>query len=136
MDYEVSIKKLSEIGGELESFSNDLTGLQESFNSILAGFPIGLDEMRRRISVTGASVSEITLASKRLRTTLADIADVYALAERDAMGSADNKTIAPKTQLSTPKIVDTKNSVMLTGSIVMPHWLQVAVLKYEQSQTG
>ena len=138
--YEVSTDRLSEAGDIIISFADDLSGMRERFDGVLLELPDVLNSFNIHKKISG-DILDISVLSKGLGRTLKEIADVYCQAEQSAFGAGDcaileqrpQPQIAPAMQ---PPAIRQTQSVFLFGDLIMPDWLQAAVLRYEQARSA
>ena len=137
--YEVNTSKLADVGSELLALSNSLDALMMRLNDLSMGRASGLNEFRRRKQVSAENLREASLSAKNFGNTLSEIATVYYDAERSAFGD-EQHAVTPGTGrigISPIPAIPTlrqSNSVVFSGNLIVPNWLQSAVIKYEQAR--
>ena len=133
--YEISVTPSIEASDAFYSLSSDFGELQEQLDNILSELPENHYASQKQIAVIRGAVEGLGSYSKRLGRALLEITEVYSQAERSALGSYNSlEKLSPPPDASKPTIVHNTQSVFLFGNLLLPDWLQSAVLKYEQSQ--
>ena len=137
--YEVSTGTLTEVGERLLTLSNNLDSIRERLDRVNFEREDSLIEFRRRKQASAENLREASLSAKKFGNTLSEIATVYYDAERSAFGE-EQHTVTPGTGRAgitpTPTIPTLRqsNSVVFSGNLIVPSWLQSAVIKYEQAR--
>ena len=135
-EYNVKTGPLDEAGEDLSVLAGEFGRYREGLDSVLANLPEGMSGMRRHLTAAKDSLFEISKQTRDTGKVLYGIADHYTRAERSAMGGLHRgMNINPAGQQTTtmPKIRGS-SGVVLFDRTVMPDWLQMAVLEYEQTQ--
>ena len=133
--YSVKTNILNESGDNLDSLARELNIYHERINNVLSQCSEELTDQRTRLSIVSESVNELSWKSKKFSSTLFDIIDHYTHAERFAFNGDMNNIFKDKLNLKTvtlPKIRRSSGPIFFERSII-PDWLQMAVLKYEQA---
>ena len=137
--YEVNTSGLVDVESELQALSRSLDALMRRLNDIPIGRASGLDEFRHRKQASVENLREASLSAKNFGHALSEIAKVYYDAERSAFAD-EQHTVTPGAgragivpALTIPTLRQS-NSVVFSGNLIVPNWLQSAVIKYEQAQ--
>ena len=134
--YEVSTAPLTEAGEQIQSFANDLDAAQEKLYRIFSELPENLRALKQQRHITGG-MKDLCVYAGSIARTLFGITEIYTNAERSALGGGDYAEDKQAKQTSKaakpPQIIQKTNGVLLFGDLIMPDWLQAAVIKYEQS---
>jgi len=137
--YEVATKALLDAGEQFESALSQLNNLTMRLEATLADWPEALPDLREALAKEIDGVHKLSADTRNVSRTLYEIVDIYTDAERTAFhpqastGSGDMHA-APAINTATPPAIRDNPALLLFGEIVMPEWLQMAVLRYEQSQ--
>jgi len=132
--YSVKTNILNESGENLNSLARELNMHHERINNVLSQCSEELSDQRAKLSISSESINELSWKTKNISSTLYNIIDYYTHAERSAMNSdlhnynsngSNNSTRLPKIRSSTGPIFFDRT--------IIPDWLQMAVLKYEQA---
>ena len=132
--YSVKTNILNESGENLNSLARELNMYHERINNVLSQCSEELSDQRAKLSISSESINELSWKTKNISSTLYNIIDYYTHAERSAMNSdllnynsngSNNSTRLPKIRSSTGPIFFDRT--------IIPDWLQMAVLKYEQA---
>ena len=135
--YEVHIEALREAAEHFGSAAGQLDAQNDRLGAVLGELSESLTELRQQLATSKNSIGETTTKTREISLTLKEISEIYAGAERIAFADVNSESshpAAPK-PLATPITVK-KPAFVLFENILMPEWLQIAVLKYEQSQTN
>jgi len=120
----------------LEQFNNLTTGLNAAYdqlNEVLAQWQDSLPELRRQLAFTADNVVSAADGARRAGQALENIAEAYAKAERQVYDGV-NVSSQQTALLTSPPHISKPNGKVLFTDTVMPNWLQIAVIKYEQAQ--
>jgi hypothetical protein len=128
--YEVTTNALFDAGERFGKLSIQLDGMNDRLMAVLAQWPDGVPELRRRLSGECSAVGETVFSIRAAGRTLKEVANVYAHAERTAFSGSFPKKAAVSTMVPPP--MRKPSGVMLFGDLLMPDWLYTSVLKYEQ----
>ena len=132
--YEISAAPLADAGDKIQSFANDLTAIRERLESLFSGLQGSLRGFQQQKNIS-SKISELCISGGNIGRKLTEITEIYANAERlvfDGEDSAGEKhALSPG---AAPPIIKSSSSVLLFNDLIMPDWLQAAVIKYEQSQ--
>ena len=134
--YEVSTEQLAKAGDKIVSFAGDLDVFQEKLGVILSELPEKLGDFQKHKKIA-AELMDMSASANRLGQTLTETAEIYSHAERTAFADdgyakpdhAPQPPPAPRRKMPT---IRQPQSVLLFGDLIMPDWLQAAVLRYEQ----
>ena len=134
--YSVKTGILSEAGDDILMLAGDFNRHRESLDDLLAKWPDGLSGLRRQLAGTKDKVNEISRQTRNAGMVIHDISDHYTRAERRAIGGhlRDLSRHATGQQLVTLPTIRGSSGVVMFEKTVLPDWLQIAVLEYEQSQ--
>ena len=134
-EYSVRTCILNEAGEDFLLLAREFKMLLERVSSVLSSYPESPAGFRQQLDRTKESMNGISRKTRDLGLTLYEIIDCYAYAERRAIGG-DNRYLHPHTanprDVKLPSIRNTSGAVMFDRTI-LPDWLQMAVLEYEQS---
>ena len=133
--YEIFVTPSIEAGNTFHSLSGDFRELQEQLDGILSELPENHYGSKQQIAAISGGVGDLSSYAEKLGQVFLEIIEVYSQAEHSALNGKDNleKSVLPPSALK-PSIVHNTQSVFLFGNLLLPDWLQSAVLKYEQSQ--
>lgn len=134
--YSVKTGPLSEAGEEFLMLAGDFGRHREGLDSMLSRWPEGLSGLRRQLTKTKESIYEISKKTRSTGMVLHEITDHYTRAERSAISGHVrdlNRHATGQQLVPLPSIRSSSGAVMFERT-VMPDWLQIAVLEYEQSQ--
>ena len=140
--YEISATPLIKASDEIFVIANSICALREQYDDILSGLPECLYDTRQQLASNSGAIEEIGLCVKSLGQTLEAVVEIYAQAEQNALNDDDSiisqqvtaAVIAP--QLITPAPVTPRplagntHGVLLSSGLVLPDWIQAAVLEY------
>ena len=132
--YDISTDLLAEAGEKIQSFADDLSALRERLDGILFDLPEDNSIFLQQKQISG-NLLDVYVYAGALGHTLFEIMEIYAGAERSAFAGdvyAAEK-IEPPPKATPPPIIRQSRGVLLFGDLIMPDWLQAAVLKYEQA---
>jgi len=135
--YEVYIKPLNKSGDSIRSLAGGLDNVRGRLESVLADLPLGFDSSKRQISAMIESVNNLNSRTVKISQTLDTITGIYKKAEQEAFAASPgiDKTLVKKTTPQPLKLRTGKTQgVLFVGDLTLPDWLQMAVLKYEQSK--
>jgi len=134
-EYSVNTGILNEAGEDFLMLAKEFQMLHERVSPVLSSWPEGLTDLRQQLDKSRESINEISRKTRDLGLTLYEIIDCYTYAERRAIGG-DNRHLHTHTanprDTKLPSIRNTSGAVMFDRTI-LPDWLQIAVLEYEQS---
>ena len=134
--YEIHITPLTEAADSIHSIADDLYAVQGRLSSILSEMPECLRGLREQISFDCGAIGDLHFDAKKLSQALLEISEIYEKAERSVFNTDDNtKQSAAPANVPLP-IIYRVQGFFIPGSLILPDWLQVAVLKYEQSLTS
>jgi len=134
--YEIHASRLAAAEENLLSLADRLRFLSERIDGIQFELPDDPHLVQKKKQIS-CSVKDICLSVKNIGRTLTEITAVYANAERCAFGDDDVTGRRVQTDmkiLRQPSVVRQSGNVLLFGDLIMPDWLQAAVIKFEQSQ--
>ena len=135
-EYSVKTGPLNEAGENFSIFAGELGMFKEKLDTILSKWQEGMPELRRQLAGSKESINEISRQSRNIGKTLYEITDFYIRAERSAISGHIrdlNINIIDKQPVILPNIRSSSGVVVFERRI-LPDWLQLAVLEYEQSQ--
>ena len=136
LHYSVKTGILSEAGEEFLFLAREIELLFERIGSVMLNCSTNLIDLRKQLDISKESINEASRKSRTLGLALYEIIDYYTYAERHAI-SGDNRDLKLQTNnslsLKMPSIRNTSSAVLFDRTI-LPDWLQMAVLEYEQSQ--
>jgi len=138
--YDISIMPLIEAADTFRSIAGDLSAVQARLYRMLSDLPGTMGKYRQQIATESAAIDDLCSHIRKLGIALLEITEIYLQAERMALsdGGDDNTARQPARQAphipQSPPILHRSNGVLLSGNLVMSDWLQLAVLKYQQSQ--
>ena len=131
--YEVSAKGLYQAGDDFADAAGQMEAAGERLASVLSGLDECLTEFRKPLIRERDAVRDLSGMSREMGRTLHEIAQVYTQAERSVFeagsGGIESAAAPPKTP-----IIRKNPALLLFGDLVIPDWLQLAVLRYEQAQ--
>jgi len=135
-EYKVNTGLLSEAGDNISTLITELRRYEERIASVVMRLPEGTIAIKRQLDLSREKMSDLCRNSKNLGRTLYEIADVYSRAEQNSSFDEYRNKNTPGTKLKKPVLPKIRNS---TGSImfnntILPNWLQMAVLEYEQTR--
>ena len=134
--YSVKTGPLNEAGEDFSVLAGDLGRIREGLDILLSKWPEGMSGLRRQLAGVKDSIQEISKKTRDAGMALYEISDFYTRAERTAFDANNREpgiNPAKKQHISPPKIRSSSGVVMFERTI-LPDWLQMAVLEYEQSQ--
>ena len=136
--YEISTDSLFEAEEMMRSCGDDFRMLCERLDRINLDIQEFQHLYREQKRMSGSMV-DISADIVRIEQTLSQIAAIYAKAENsvfdcDSLAATARSRNPATSEQQLPKIIRRTNEVVLFGDLLMPDWLKVAVLKYEQSQ--
>jgi len=135
--YEIYALPLIESGNMLCALADDLKEAEGRLDAILGDLSESLHGLRKQICAERGKIAEISACAKELGRALLEITDVYAQAERYFSGGGEYSDLNAATLPTPPApIVHRTNAVLMFSKLVLPDWLQTAVIRYEQSQPG
>jgi len=133
--YEVKVLPLSEAGERINSLVSGINNVQGRLDSILVELPPGLRCLKPQISATRESASSLHSLGGKMGRTLQELSVIYKKAEQTAFGTS-HSAVKTTTRPNTPLRLRTERTqgMLFTGNLFLPDWLQMAVLKYEQTK--
>jgi len=136
--YEVSTGPLGIAGDSFSSLATELGTAQERLGAVLSGWPEGLPELRRQLATTSDSISDASRGAQDMARALWEISEIYSQAERCAFNDHAQASPLHAAILQPALLPQLRESsgLLFPGELVLPDWLQMAVLRYEQSRTG
>jgi len=134
--YEIYIAPLIEATDTIRSIADSLGTVEGRLADILSDMPECLSVVRQQVAHDCGAVGELSVRAKELSQTLYEISEIYAQAERSIFNVGDKTKQAAAPVSVSPPVIYRARGVFLPGSLLMPDWLQLAVLKYEQSQAS
>jgi len=135
--YKVLIKPLNKSVENIRSLASGLSSVKERLDGVRTGLPSGLESSMREITFTAESVNVLNSFTIKMSSTLQSIAGVYQKAEKTAFDpSPDVNKSSIKGNVQQPLRLKTQKAqgVLFVGDLTLPDWLQMAVLRYEQSK--
>ena len=135
-EYNVSTGALCEAGDCFSALAAELDSAHERLDAVLAALPENLLDLRKHLAGAGDSVSEASKKARGFGRALWEISEIYSRAEGAAFAERNEGAGAQTEDMrsNTPPPIRTPSGVSLFGDLIMPEWLQVAVMKYAQSQ--
>jgi hypothetical protein len=133
--YEVKIKALNNASERLNSLANSIMKVHGQLDAVRAGLPSGFNATKQQISKTIESVSRSRSNTGKMGQTLQEITDIYKRAEQtafDTIEKTDKQTQKQNTPLRLRPQPEKSQGVIFLNNLILPDWLQSAVLKYEQ----
>jgi len=131
--YEITSAPLAAASDRLDSLAGGLTAAQEQLGDILPNLSENMHAIRRQVAAERDNIGNLLSYADILGRTLQNIVEIYAKAERLTFGDndkADPKQQQPPTQQHPLPITRKTYGVTLSSAIIMPDWLQAAVVKY------
>ena len=135
--YEVLLKPLNKSGESIGSLAGGLENVRGRLEGVLADLPLGFDSSKQQISTMVDSINSLKSRTVKMSDTLNTIAGIYKKAEQEAFTASDatDKTPIKTTKPQPLKLRTGKTQgVLFVGDLTLPDWLQMVVLKYEQSK--
>jgi chromosome segregation ATPase len=137
--YEIKVKPLADVGDRLNALTANMRKVQEQLDTVRTDMPKGFDNSKQQISATFESVSSLGKRIERMNNTLQEVTRIYKSAEQAAFNDIGNKEIAnvkvkPNTPLRLRPQTEVSQGVVFLSDLVLPDWLQMAVLRYEQTR--
>ena len=150
--YEIHMSHLFEAGAEFKKLADGLDEITQRMEKVICALKDeSIPELRQRLVNEKYTISNVSVCSNRIGQTLKDISGIYARAEDysfsgrpsvsgnpNVFGSPDSldndELTFPSVSATTPDITK-PSGLLLFGDLVIPDWVQIAVIKYEQSQT-
>lgn len=133
--YEVNTSQLLDAAIVLGSVSGDLKQLRVRMDGIFAAIPRSVTDTRPQASAVSGAIEDLSVVGNKLRSTLEDAAEIYSQAEKSEMGSFDGTHQLPREITGLlPPIAPRNSGVLFKSNLVLPKWLQVALLRYEQRE--
>ena len=135
--YEVRVKSLTNASDKIRSLAVNLKRTQEQLDNVRARLPAGFTGTKQQVSSTIDSVRRLNSDTGKMAQTLQEIASIYKKAEQSAIGDI-KITSTPGLKSTTPlrlkQNTEGAQGVLFLSNLVLPDWLQLAVLKYEQTR--
>ena len=133
--YEFSSGFLSETQEQLRYLTIGLNTARDRLNVVLMQWHDNLPELRRDLVSVVGRIGNAEDSARKVSQALEEIAEVYAQADKTAFeGGVCQSKPAVTSPVVTPMTVRKPSGAILFGDLVMPDWLRIAVIKYEQSQ--
>lgn len=147
--YDVKTNKITEASAELLSVGRSLDMIRQQLDNITIQQAPTLAVFHRKKQTSSNNLRDASQTAKNFGKTLSEIADIYYSAERaafiDEEKPASNQTSEQSparqpaaAQPTTPPIavptIRQSNAVLFSGSLIVPDWLQSAVLRFEQAR--
>jgi len=134
--YEILTVPLDDASDRISSLAVNIKKVQGQLDGVLKEMPKGLGGSKQRISNTAKSVGSLNYSADKTAQTLRETTMIYKRAEQTAYGTSYGGGEPTSTKLSTPLRLRTERvqGVLFSGNTILPDWLQMAVLKYEQSK--
>ena len=150
--YDFSSAPLIEAGEAFRLLAGSLDAIRERLGGVRSDLTGNMPGIGRRISAELEAIADLRLSADKAGRTLLEIVEIYARAEQAAFGGFDEigpaggaafggfgqtgrtgqrQTMKPGS--ATPVIRRT-HGVFLSDALILPDWLQAAVLKYEQTK--
>ena len=135
--YVVKIKQLRSLSERMISLEKNIVRVREQLDTIHADLPSGFISTKQQISATIESVRRSSKHTEEMRKVLQNVAEVYGKAEQKAIyipDSTEKNVKKPNTPLRLRVRPEKSQGVFFRSNLILPDWLQLAVLKYEQSR--
>jgi hypothetical protein len=135
--YSIETGPLNEAGEDFSVLAIELDKYRDRIGSVLSQWQEGLPELQRQLAGAMESTLNISRNARTLGLVLYEIIDCYIQAERTASSGYDqdlSMPSAPSGHALLPNVRKSTGFVPLERT-VLPDWLQIAVLEYEQSQS-
>jgi len=135
--YEVRVKPLTNASDKIHSLAVNLNKIYEQLDTVRTGLPSGFTQTKQQIAKTIESVHRSNFEAGKMSQTLQEIAGIYKRAEQSAIGNltttsnSEPKLITPLRLKQSP---EAPQGVLFISNLALPDWLQMAVLKYEQTR--
>ena len=133
--YSVDPGLLYETADEFSRLAAELDSARERLGTVLADWQESVpDWLRRQLTGTGETVGDASRKAASMGRALCAISDGYARAERSVFSSREQEVPAvPGIRAAAAPAIRRAAWLPLTGDIILPEWLQIATLRYEQS---
>ena len=132
--YEVYIPIICETSEKFKKMAIDLDFISQRIGSVISVLQEeSIPEFKSRLINEKEAIVKASLSANKIGQILNDVSDIYYRAEGAMF--ADNN--APQ-RLPTPIVAShiiKPFGLLLFRDLIMPDWLQIAIIKYEQSQT-
>jgi len=137
--YEVTPALLKEAADVIRLIADGLGAVRDQLGGALSGLNESMPDARRQMAISCEAAGDLRLSAERLEQTLREATEAYTRAEMSASdylsetgqdAKAGRQPAAQAARL--PAVVRKNYGVLLSSDLVMPDWLQAAVLKYEQ----
>ena len=130
--YEFSRTPLTEAGDAFFALSGDLYTAIERLEGVFHDLPEVLRDFRRQINAECGVLEDLCGDARKLGETLRGVVEIYTRAERSALDGSDHGA-EQRAAARMPAVQETRG-VLLFGDLLLPDWLQAAVIQYEQSR--
>ncbi|MCL2820292.1 MAG: hypothetical protein FWD38_05615 [Oscillospiraceae bacterium] len=134
--YEISIIPINEASDKINLLVNRISEVSERLHGVQIDLPSSFNDIKRQINVRIESVDKHKSQTAKLSQALKEVSDIYKRAEQTAISSDVNENNTAGTPGIAYKLQRRANSgqgVILSRRLIMPDWLQMAVVEYEQS---
>jgi len=135
--YEIKIKPLINVSERLHALAIDMRKVQGQLDAVRSDMPKGFNNVKQRILNTHESVSRSSTRIERMNITLQEITRIYKKAEQTALNDIKSKetiNIKPTIPLRLHTRTGTSQGVVFMSDLILPDWLQMSVLRYEQTR--
>jgi hypothetical protein len=134
-EYDIRIVPLTGASEKLNSLNIELGKVQAQFDSVINNLQSALQSERGKISSLSKSVGEASSNAGRMKQTLCSITEVYGKAEQTVFNNINDAGRAnQKSPMQIKPPAATSPGVVFSSDLILPDWLQAAVIKFEQSR--
>jgi len=132
--YEVFTNRLNRPIDGFASLSAELDSIYRRLDAISVNLDVNMHEIKRPLLALSKSISGTSRDARRASDTLLEVSRIYGKAERSAFGdhASGNQTRSAGLSADTPPQISKTSRVLMFGDVLLPEWLQSAVLEYER----
>jgi len=132
--YEIISTPLLDAADTFFLLADGLSKIQQQLCGVLSSLPGSLSDFQQQVALECDTLDKLSSYANQLGQTLIEIIEVYAQAEQTALCGVGQVKQRPMTPLTlSPPIIRKTYGVFLSSDLILPDWLQSAVMKYEQS---
>ena len=135
--YEVHIPRLCESGENFKMLAVGLDSISRRMENVITALQKeSLLKVKKQLITEKDSILKTAAHANTMGRMLLEISDIYALAEKTAFSDAVPVQVQQRQEFPvvTPNIIKPVG-LLLFGELLLPDWIQMAIIKYEQSQT-
>jgi len=134
--YEIQVVPLNDASDRINSLAANIKKVQGRLDSVLKEMPKGLGGSKQRISATCKSIGSLNYNADKTAQILREITMIYKKAEQTVYGTNHGGGESSSIKMNKPLRLRTERTqgILFSGNTILPDWLHMAVLKYEQSK--